>query len=328
MAANSGSRRRTQDGGHDTSAGGSASAGLAVETRALGKRFGSFWALQDCSLRIPEGRISALLGPNGAGKTTLLRLLAGLSRRSTGELFALGREPEQAEVFLKSVGYLAQDAPLYKRLTVRDHLKIGAAMNPKWDDSATLDRLAGLKIPLQQRVGKLSGGQRAQVALAIALSKHPGLLLLDEPVAALDPLARRQFLASLTEAVADGDLTVLLSSHLLRDLEDVCDHVVLLNSSRVQLCDEIESVLASHFLLLGPRQQTSGIERQFTVISATHTSRQSRLIIRADLSRMAAGLDPPWETREVSLEEIVIAYMGLEDLSEESSPLFALKGAS
>jgi ABC-2 type transport system ATP-binding protein len=205
----------------------------AVSTRGLSKRYRKVTALSEITLSVPEGRISALLGPNGAGKTTLLRLLAGLSAPSGGEVAVLGGVPRQEPGFLADIGFLAQDIPLYRHLTGEDHLGIGAHLNPRWDEAGARERLAGLGIPLERAVGTLSGGQRAQLALALTLAKRPRLLLLDEPVAALDPLARRRFLATLADAVAVGGLTVMLSSHLVFDLERVCDHLILLAGSRV-----------------------------------------------------------------------------------------------
>jgi ABC-2 type transport system ATP-binding protein len=200
----------------------------AIKTSELGKRYGSFWALENCNVSVPEGRVSALVGPNGAGKSTLLQLLVGLSNTSAGRAEVLGQVPEQKEEFLKDIGYLAQDIPLYKTLTGADHIKMGKHLNSRFDEKLIKTRLAELNIPLNRPVGKLSGGQRAQVALALALAKKPRLLLLDEPVAALDPLARHDFLASLAQAVADGGLTVVMSSHLLADLERISDHVIVL----------------------------------------------------------------------------------------------------
>ena len=300
------------------------SAVMAVETRGLGKRYGRQWALQGCDLEVPPGSIAALVGPNGAGKTTLLRLLAGLSAPSAGEASVLGNCPGQTQAFLESVGYLAQELPLYRRLSAGDHLEMGRRLNPRWDDTEARERLGALDIPLERPVGRLSGGQRAQVALAMALCKRPAVLLLDEPVAALDPLARALFLSSLAAAVADGDLTMILSSHLLRDLEEVCDHLVLLASSRVQLCAPVEAVLATHRVLVGPRQSTSGLERRATIVSATHTSRQSRLLVR--LPPAHPGEVAGWESSEVGLEEVVLAYMrgGQE---EAAGPLATLGAA-
>ncbi len=281
---------------------------MVVETSGLGKRFGQVWALQDCSLRVPRGRVTALLGPNGAGKTTLLRLLVGLAAPSAGSAEVLGRAPDGSEDFLATIGYLAQDVPLYRRLSADDHISLGGHLNPRWDGAGARERLARLQVPADRPVATLSGGQRAQVALGLALAKQPGLLLLDEPVAALDPLARREFLSALSEAVADGGLSVILSSHLVHDLERVCDHVILLSASRVQLCDDIDSVLATHRMLLGPKRPLSEVEPGLTVISATQTQRQTRLLVRTD----GPVLDPSWDENEVGLEDVILAYMGSE----------------
>ena len=281
----------------------------AIETSRLGKRYGSLWALRECELSVPRGHVTALVGPNGAGKTTLLRILAGLSTPTTGEASVLGRAPKQCEEFLSSIGYLAQDVPLYKRLSAEDHLQMGAHLNCHWDTTAARERLAALKIPTDRPVATLSGGQRAQVGLGLALAKCPQLLLLDEPVAALDPLARREFLGSLAEAVADGDLSVVLSSHLLHDLERVCDHVILLANGRTQICQDIDDVLISHRVLVGPRRSTDSVERTLDVIKVTHTINQTRLLVRLN----GPVLDPTWEVSEVGLEDIIMAYMGQDD---------------
>ncbi|MGH9121867.1 MAG: ABC transporter ATP-binding protein [Acidimicrobiales bacterium] len=297
----------------------------AVETRELAKRYGRQWALQGCDLEVPEGCISALVGPNGAGKTTLLRILAGLSASSGGAATVLGNPPGQTRAFLESVGYLAQELPLYRRLSAADHLDMGRHLNPRWDDAPARARLDDLDIPLERPVGRLSGGQRAQVALALALSKRPGLLLLDEPVAALDPLARGELLSSLATAVASGGLTVILSSHLLRDLEGVCDHLILLAASRVQLCAPVDSVLAAHRLLVGPRQSTAAVERRAAVVAATHTSRQSKLLVRF-ASPEEPGEVAGWESVPVGLEEVVLAYMRGEQ-EDAAGPLTAVGAA-
>jgi ABC-2 type transport system ATP-binding protein len=278
----------------------------AISVRSLGKRYGSQWALQDCSFSVARGRVTALVGPNGAGKTTLLRILVGLSAPSAGDAHVLGRVPAQSEDFLDSIGYLAQEVPLYRRLSAEDHLQMGAHLNRRWDDSAARDRLAALKIPTDRPIATLSGGQRAQVGLGLALAKRPRLLLLDEPVAALDPLARREFLASLTEAVADGDLSVILSSHLLHDLERVCDHMILLAASRTQICDEIDHVLAEHRVLVGPRRGDEKVEQNLDVIKTVHTANQTRLLARLH----GPVLDPSWDVSEAGLEDIILAYMG------------------
>ena len=277
-----------------------------VQTRGLSKRYRRVTALSEASVTVPEGRISALIGPTGAGKTTLLRLLAGLARPTGGEVAVLGRPPGQDPAFLAGVGFLAQEIPLYRRLTAEDHIRIGAHLNARWDGTYVRQRLESLRIPLDQRVGTLSGGQRAQVALALTLAKRPRLLLLDEPVAALDPLARRQFLAHLAEAVAGGGLTVVLSSHLVADLERTCDHLILLAASHVQLCGDIDTLLAEHQVLVGPAKDTTAIERDHTLVQAVRTPRQTTLLIR----RNGPVVDPAFETADVGLEELVLGYMG------------------
>jgi ABC-2 type transport system ATP-binding protein len=291
-------------------AGGATGARPAIETRGLTKRYPRVTALSDCTISVPEGRISALVGPNGAGKTTLLRMLAGLARPTGGTAAVLGGAPRQDPAFLAEIGYLAQEIPLYRRLSAEDHIRAGAHLNPRWDGAVARARLNDLRIPLGQAVGTLSGGQRAQVALTLALAKRPRVLLLDEPVAALDPLARRQFLATLTTAVADaaGDLTVLLSSHVIADVERVCDHMVLVTASRVQLCGDIDELLAGHKLLVGPRKDTSVLERTHMVVQATRTERQSTLLVRLG----GPVLDPAYEISDVSLEDLVLGYLGAD----------------
>jgi ABC-2 type transport system ATP-binding protein len=279
-----------------------------IETHELSKRYRKVTALSDCSVTVPESRICALIGPNGAGKTTLLRLLAGLARPTGGDVCVLGGAPRQDPAFLAEIGYLAQEIPLYRRLTAEDHIRAGAHLNPRWDGSSVGTRLGELNIPLDRAVGTLSGGQRAQVALSLTLAKRPRVLLLDEPVAALDPLARRHFLGTLTAAVADsgGELTVVLSSHLIADLERVCDHIILLAESRVQLCGDLDTLLAEHKVLVGPRKDTSALERAHTVVHGVRTARQATLLVRLG----GPVFDPAYLASEVDLEELVLGYMG------------------
>ena len=280
----------------------------AIETHELSKRYRRVTALSDCSVTVPESRICALIGPNGAGKTTLLRLLAGLARPTGGAVSVLGGAPRQDPAFLAEIGYLAQEIPLYRRLTAEDHIRAGAHLNPRWDGESARSRLRELNIALDRPVGTLYGGQRAQVALGLTLAKRPRVLLLDEPVAALDPLARRHFLGTLTAAVAEagGELTVVLSSHLIADLERVCDHIILLAESRVQLCGDIETLLAEHKVLVGPRKDTSALQRTHQVVHTVRTARQTTMLVRLN----GSVLDPAYEASEVDLEELVLGYMG------------------
>jgi ABC-2 type transport system ATP-binding protein len=281
---------------------------FAVETHGLTKQYRSVTALGDCSVTIAEGRICGLVGPNGAGKTTLLRMLAGLTAPTSGTVAVLGAAPRQDPAFLAEVGYVAQDMPLYRRMSAEDHVRIGARLNSRWDGDLVRSRLRELDIPLGQGVGALSGGQRAQVALSLALAKRPRLLLLDEPVAALDPLARRHFLAAVATAVTDaeGSLTVLLSSHLISDLERVCDYLIVVAGSRVQLHGDTEDLLAGHKMLVGPAKDTSALERAHTVVQATTTARHARLLVRLG----GPVIDPAWQPEDVGLEELVLGYMG------------------
>jgi ABC-2 type transport system ATP-binding protein len=287
-----------------------------IETSGLVKRYRRVTALSDCTISVPEGRISALVGPNGAGKTTLLRLLAGLAAPTAGRAAVLGGPPREDPAYLAEIGFLAQEIPLYRRLTARDHIGIGAHLNPRWDGESVRARLAGLKIPLDRPVGTLSGGQRAQVALALTLAKQPRLLLLDEPLAALDPLARRNFLGTLAEAAAGGDLTIVLSSHLIADIERVCDHLILLAASRVQLCGDIETLLAEHRVLTGPRKDTTAIARTHAIVREDTTARQTTLLVKLN----GPVIDPAWAVGEANLEEIVLGYMSQDDAGHGAGP--------
>ena len=273
----------------------------------LGKRYGARWALQDCTLELEAGTVTALVGPNGAGKTTLLQLAAGLRRPTTGTVRVLGHDPlREAGAVLPNVGFVAQDHPLYRGFTVEETLRLGRKLNPHWDDGLAHDRVARLGLSPRQKVGRLSGGQQAQVALTLALAKRPQLLLLDEPVASLDPLARREFLQSVMEAVADTGMTVVLSSHIVADLERVCDHLVILSQARVQLAGPIDALVGAHRLLTGPRSDPAAVARVHDVVSESHTPRQTTLLVRAN----GHVYDALWELHEVHLEEIVLAYLG------------------
>ena len=228
----------------------------------------------------------------------------------------LGGPPRQDPAYLAEIGFLAQEIPLYRRLTAQDHIGIGAHLNPRWDGESVRARLGGLKIPLDRPVGTLSGGQRAQVALALTLAKRPKLLLLDEPLAALDPLARRNFLGVMAEAVAGGGLTVLVSSHLIADIERVCDHLILLAASRVQRCGDIDTLLAEHRILTGPRRDTTAIARAHTIVREDTTARQTTLLIRLN----GPVADPAWAVGEPNLEEIVLGYMSQDDPAYGTGP--------
>jgi len=277
----------------------------ALETTGLGKRYRRRWALTDCTITIPAGRVVGLVGPNGAGKTTLLQLAVGLLRPTVGRVTVLGGQPAESPEQLGRVGFVAQDTPTYAGLSVADHLHLGAWLNPRWDEDMAQERIGRLGLDPKQRAGKLSGGQRAQLALTLAIAKRPELLLLDEPVASLDPLARREFLQHLMEAVADQELSVVLSSHLVADLERVCDYLVVLAGSKVQLAGDVEELLATHHRLIGPRREPCTMPSDQEVVGMSQTERQSTFIVRCD----GPILDPAWTVESLSLEDLVLAYM-------------------
>jgi ABC-2 type transport system ATP-binding protein len=278
----------------------------AMETEGLGKRYGGTWALRDCSLHLPEGRIAALVGPNGAGKSTLLHLAVGLLQPDAGQVRIFGESPYANKAILSDIGFVAQDTPLYADFTAAELVRMGAELNRRrWDSSLARNRLAQLGVPPDQPVGKLSGGQRAQVALALALAKRPRLLLLDEPVASLDPLARREFLQELMGSVAETATTVLLSSHLLADLERVCDYLIVLHAAKVQLVGTVDELVSEHRQLIGPRTEPDRISGVADVVRASHTDRQSTLLVRID----GPVIDPAWTVHEVTLEDLILAYL-------------------
>jgi ABC-2 type transport system ATP-binding protein len=277
-----------------------------METAGLGKQYGKRWALHDCSLAIPEGKVVGLVGPNGAGKTTLLQLAAGLLTPTAGTIEVLGGHPGSGPEQLGRVGFVAQDTPAYSRMSVSQHLRMGALLNSHWDDELAFRRIEALDIDPRQRAGSLSGGQRAQLALTLAIAKRPEVLLLDEPVASLDPLARREFLQVLMEVVAEHGVSVVLSSHLVADLERVCDYLVVLVASHIQVADDVAELLATHHRISGPRRDSRSLPADQHVIEESHTDRQTTLLIRTE----QPILDPAWTTRPVTLEDIVLAYMG------------------
>jgi ABC-2 type transport system ATP-binding protein len=276
---------------------------VILKAEGLGKRYGRRWALSDCTLEVPAGTVTGLVGPNGAGKTTLLSLAAGMLTPTNGSIEVCGGTPASGPAQLAKVGFVAQDTPTYSGLSIADHLRLGARLNPRWDDAVARARIAKLGLDPAQKAGRLSGGQRAQLALTLGIAKRPELLILDEPVAALDPLARREFLQDLMESVADAGINVVLSSHLVSDLERVCDHIIVLVASRVQIAGKVDRLLATHHRLTGPRSDTP--PPGLTILSESHTDRQSSLLVRADGPIGDAG----WSVGRVDLEDIVLAYM-------------------
>ena len=276
-----------------------------LEAIVLGKRYGHRWALSECTLAVPSGKIVGLVGPNGAGKSTLLQLTVGLLQPSTGSISVLDGRPGSSPEQLARVGFVAQDTPTYAGLSIADHLRFGKWMNPGWDAELAESRIEGLGLDRRQKAGKLSGGQRAQLALTLAVAKRPELLVLDEPVASLDPLARREFLQGLMEVVVEHGASVILSSHLIADLERVCDYLVVLVDSRVQVAGDIDELLATHHRLVGRRRDRNPLPGNQQVIGESHTDKQSTLVVRTD----QPVLDPAWTVEQLDLEDLVLAYI-------------------
>jgi ABC-2 type transport system ATP-binding protein len=278
-----------------------------IEANGLGKRYGSTWALRDCTLAVPGGHVVALVGPNGAGKTTLLNLAVGLTEPTTGAVAVLGGMRAGSPATLDGIAFVAQDTPLYKSLSAADMLHLTRNLNRHFDRGYAERRLDELGIPLQQKAGRMSGGQQAQLALTLALARRPQLLVLDEPMAMLDPVARHDFMATVMTAVVDDGVSVVLSSHVLAELERVADYLVLVSHGSVQVVGEVDDLLATHRLLTGPASESEHLAQQWNVVHTSRAASQAHLVVRGN------GASDPlpwgWETRSLTLEELTLAYL-------------------
>jgi len=294
-----------------------------IETCGLARRYRHTWALRDCNLTIPAGHVVALVGPNGAGKTTLLNLAAGLLRPTAGQVTVLGGEQPGSEAARSRIGFVAQDAPLYRHLPAGDMLHLARNLNATWDHDGAIARLADLGIPLDRKVRQLSGGQRAQLALTIALAKRPEVLILDEPLASLDPLARHDFMGSLMAVVAEDGLSVVFSSHVVSELERIADYLVVLNEGRLQLAGDVDALLGTHRILTGPGGEMAVKSQRLSVVQAKQAAAQTHLLVR-----MPAADPAPvgWLSAPASLEDLVLAY--LRDPKASMLPGPAMAGAS
>jgi ABC-2 type transport system ATP-binding protein len=279
---------------------------FALEAVGLGRRYGKHWALQNCSVHIPTGRVVALVGPNGAGKTTFLHLSMGLLDPSAGDIQLMGYSPrENPREVLSRVGFVAQSHPLYSDLTIEQHLQFGARVNKQWDIARARERLAHYEIPFHRKAGKLSGGQKAQVALALALAKRPQLLLLDEPLASLDPLARQEFLRTMLVAATEEHITVVFSSHGVAELGRFCDFIVLIAKGHVQLTGDIDALLARHKCFTTQNSQPHLFEQDPAIVSWEQNEREVALLVQSDENISRVG----WTPREITLEKLILGYM-------------------
>ncbi|WP_435172219.1 ABC transporter ATP-binding protein [Actinacidiphila sp. bgisy145] len=301
----------------------------ALEARGLGIRNRADWALRHSDFRVPPGRVAGLVGPNGDGKSSLLAVAAGLRAPTEGSLRVLGHRPGSAAA-LPRVGVLLQDRPLHTAFTVAETLRYGREMNPRWDDTAARTVLADADVPLRAKVGQLSGGQRTCAALALVLGKRPELLLLDEPMADLDPLRRHAMMAALMTTAAEHGTTVVMSSHILAELDLVCDYVLLLAHGRMLVADDVEFVQAAHTLVThtldgrepfgaGPGDPRSGRRGPapadpaaplpaallgHTVVEARTTGRRVTALLQ-----LPTALNRAVSAEAPSLEEILLAYL-------------------
>jgi ABC-2 type transport system ATP-binding protein len=275
-----------------------------LEADDLGKRYRRGWALRGCSFTLPQGRVSALVGPNGAGKSTLMTLATGLLEPTSGTIRVLGARPGRGGTHPR-LSLLSQDKPLFRSFTVAEMLRVGQAMNDEWDGAYARRLVDDAGVPHTARISTLSGGQRTRVAIALAMGRRPDLMLLDEPLADLDPLARREVMQTLMAEVAETGMTVLLSSHVLTDLEDVCDHLVLLTDGQTRLVGDIDDLLAGHRLLVGPAHQTEHLIPAEVTVEAVTTARQASVLVTDP--GLAPG--PDWEKQTPTLEDLVLAYL-------------------
>jgi ABC-2 type transport system ATP-binding protein len=282
---------------------------VALRTTGLGKRYGQVWGLRDCTLTVPAGAIVGLVGPNGAGKTTLLEMVIGLLKPTEGQIEVFGHTAEaNTAQTLARVGYVAQNHPLYPDFTVADMFHLGQAMNPSWDMGMARTRMEALEIPLNRKVKALSGGQQAQVSLAMALAKRAPLLVLDEPVASLDPVARLEFMREVMTQVADGGPTVIIASHVVSELERFCDFLVVLTRGQIQLAGPVDDLLEEHQLLTVPRM-TPDSDLPGSPIHRADSDRHSSVMLRTSRAALAVVAHPDWQTETVGFEELVMAYL-------------------
>ncbi|GAA2999193.1 MULTISPECIES: ABC transporter ATP-binding protein [Streptomyces] len=300
----------------------------ALEVTGLGRRYGRRWVLRDATFRLPAGRVCALVGPNGAGKTTMLEIIAGLREATTGEARVFGA-PSGGTLARQRVSFLPQEKPLFPRFTVSETLRLGRELNPGWDQELAEDFVRAGSIDLDAKVGRLSGGQRTRVALAVALGKRPDLVLLDEPLADLDPLVRRQTVAALLGQVAEHGITVLLSSHLVAELDMLCDYLLLVAEGGLRLAGDVDEIVSVHRLLGAPTDRVpagpDGLPAHLEHHTVVETHRDQHHTTA--LVRPGGPVDEVWESTTPTLEEVVLAYLAQTDSTPLISPDSHVPGA-
>ena len=287
----------------------------AIAVQGLGKKYRRGWALRDCSFRLPAGRICGLVGPNGAGKTTLLGIAGNLLEPTTGTLRVFGEAPE-SEGANRRTAFLAQEKPLFRRFTVAETLRLGRELNPGWDQRAAENIVRAGNVPMAAKIGTLSGGQRTRVAFALAFGKRPDLLILDEPMSDLDPLVRHEMMGTLLAEAGEHGTTVLMSTHMLTELENVCDYLLVIAEGGLRLAGEVDELLEAHALLTGAHvdgQLPAGLGHH-TVVETRTSGRQFTALVRPGPGGLAGGA---WQAETPNLEELLLAYLR----SPQAAPL-------
>ena len=261
------------------------------------------WALEDVSLRVPSGALALLVGPNGAGKSTLIRGWMGFERVTSGRMAVYGLDPWRSRgEALRRVGYVAQGTPVYRRLSVADHVAMARSARPTFQADKARARLVGLGIPLEAKAGRLSGGQQAQLWLSLAIAMRCDVLLLDEPLASLDPLARREFMTSLVEAAQARGTTVLLSTHSVADIGDSFSYLIVLGSGRTMIDGPIDLILSTH--ATASERPPEGVVPVGTFPMSD--GRPATLVRASSASGVGPGLQP------ASLGDVVMGYLASE----------------
>lgn len=276
-----------------------------MQVHDAGVRYRRGWAVRHCSLELRPGTVTALVGPNGAGKSTLMLAAAGLAGLAEGRITVLGTAVGPSAIH-PDLGFLAQDKPLYRQATVATMLEIGRHLNVRWDHRLAETLCAEAGLDPAARVRTLSAGQRTRLALALVLARRPALLLLDEPLADLDPLARLEVQQTMLAQVADTGMTVLLSSHILSEIEDACDDLAVLTAGRVTVHGPIEDLVARHVLLTGPGGDEAGLAAVAAgAVEIRRVPRQITVLRDGPPPVLPEG----WTTATPTLEEVVVARL-------------------